>query len=316
MSLPLSLLSFHVRYRRPGAALDPIGISVKSYLGLSVAYAAIQAGLFPPSRLDTTVLQLVISAGVVTLTLISPLMLTPPTDTPLTGSAPDDVDDALRAADMRMALAAPLLLLLVPIALLSLVWSLLYALVLRLVGGMKHATPDAPNAPHASPVPIAKGGYLGDIVGYFGFLAGAGGPYYAERHEALSSFVWGSNIGCPAVGLLDAKSIEALLTDTDVLKHAHPAVPLLTWPLHTSRMSLAPNFILSGSFAVQRRALYLSLIPTDPSDGTFVQAAAAMKGEMLRWATLDAEELASSPLTDLVSLAITAFSGIIWGLFF
>ena len=309
VSLPLSLLSFHVRYRRPGAALDPIGISVKSYLGLSVAYAAIQAGLFPPSRLDTTVLQLVISAGVVTLTLISPLMLTPPTDTPLTGSAPDDVDDALRAADMRMALAAPLLLLLVPIALLSLVWSLLYALVLRLVGGVKHATPDAPNAPHASPVPIAKGGYLGDTVGYFGFLAGAGGPYYAERHEALSSFVWGSNIGCPAVGLLDAKSIEALLTDTDVLKHAHPAVPLLKWPLYTSRMSLAPNFILSGSFAVQRRALYLSLIPTDPSDGTFVQAAAAMKGEMLRWATLDAEELASSPLTDLVSLAITAFSG-------
>ena len=307
--LPLAQLGFHMRHRRAGAAIDFIGASCAAYLGLSFAYVAIQLGLWPSSLVPPAV-QLIISAGVLLLTLVMPLLLTAPTDTSLAGGTPDDVDDTIRAIDMRAnALALPLVALLVPILLLSILTNLLHAALVRLVGACVAATPDAPDAPHASPVPLDEGGYLGDLLGYFGFLGGVGGEYYKKRREALASFVWGGNIGCPVVSCLDAKSVEALLNDTDVMKHAHPAVPLLRWPLHTSRMSLVPNFVLSGSFAVKRRAFYLSLVPTDPSDAAFVQAAAAMKEEMRRWATLDAEELAESPLADLVSLAITTFSG-------
>ena len=109
------------------------------------------------------------------------------------------------------------------------------------------------------------GNYLGDIFGYFKFLANGGPNFLGKQSQLIGKTVFSKNIGRPVVVCIDHLSAEAVFANVDNLTQDHMI------NLVCSRQS-KPIFTTHGPEAQNARKFIISLLPQDETEDKFQDA--------------------------------------------
>ena len=144
--------------------------------------------------------------------------------------------------------------------------------------------------------------YLGDIIGYFKYLARGGPNSLGKQSKLIGKTVFSTNIGTPVVVCCDHQSAEALFADVDNLTQAHFI------NLVSTRQS-KPIFTTNGIQAQNARKFILSLLPPDKNTDNFQFAMENISLKMKEWTKLSETELNKLSLEKAVGELIYNFAG-------
>ena len=151
------------------------------------------------------------------------------------------------------------------------------------------------------PVPSADN-YLGDIIGYFKYVARGGPNSLGKQSKLIGKTVFSTNIGAPVVVCSDHQSAEALFADVDNLTQSHFI------NLVSTRQS-KPIFTTNGIKAQNARKFILSLIPPDENTDNFRFAMENISLKLKEWTKLSETELNKLSLEEAVGELIYNFAG-------
>ena len=158
-----------------------------------------------------------------------------------------------------------------------------------------------PTLPSILPVP-SVGNYLGDIFGYFTYLAKGGPNSLGIRSQSIGKSVFSINVGTPVVVCGDHQSAEVLFANVDNLTQAHVI------NLSCTRQS-KPIFITHGLDAKNARQLIVSLLPQDESKENFQAAMKSISLMMDGWAKLSETKLHKMSVEKAVGDLVYNFAG-------
>ncbi|MFL2765715.1 MAG: hypothetical protein ACJ0DF_06460, partial [Paracoccaceae bacterium] len=158
-----------------------------------------------------------------------------------------------------------------------------------------------PSLPSILPVP-SVGNYLGDIFGYFTYLAKGGPNSLGKRSQLIGKSVFSINVGTPVVVCGDHQSAEVLFANVDNLTQAHVI------NLSCTRQS-KPIFITHGLEARNARQLIVSLLPPDESKENFQAAMKSIVLMMDGWAELSETKLHKMSVEEAVGDLVCNFAG-------
>ena len=155
--------------------------------------------------------------------------------------------------------------------------------------------------PSILPVP-SVGNYLGDIFGYFTYLAKGGPNSLGKRSQLIGKSVFSINVGTPVVVCGDHQSAEVLFANVDNLTQSHVI------NLSCTRQS-KPIFITHGLEARNARQLIVSLLPPDDSKENFQAAIKSIVLMMDGWAELSETKLHKMSVEEAVGDLVCNFAG-------
>ncbi len=151
------------------------------------------------------------------------------------------------------------------------------------------------------PVPSADN-YLGDIIGYFKYVARGGPNSLGKQSKLIGKTVFSTNIGAPVVVCSDHQSAEALFADVDNLTQSHFI------NLVSTRQS-KPIFTTNGIQSQNARKFILSLLPPDENTDNFRFAMENISLKLEEWTKLSETELNKLSLEVAVGELIYNFAG-------
>ena len=146
------------------------------------------------------------------------------------------------------------------------------------------------------------GNYLGDIFGYFKFLANGGPNFLGKQSQLIGKTVFSKNIGRPVVVCIDHLSAEAVFANVDNLTQGHMI------NLVCSRQS-KPIFTTHGPEAQNARKFIISLLPQDETEDKFQDAINSVHLELDRWASLSKTKINKMSLEEAVGDLIFNYAG-------
>lgn len=220
------------------------------------------------------------------------------------------ISDVLKRVALKL-----LYVLLIPMVLLSLFVHVISGAIRRVWVIFVKSKPDfsSPNTsahskvssnqslPSILPVP-SVGNYLGDIFGYFTYLAKGGPNSLGKRSQLIGKSVFSINVGTPVVVCGDHQSAEVLFANVDNLTQAHFI------NLSCTRQS-KPIFITHGLEARNARQLIVSLLPPDESKENFQAAMKSIVLMMDGWAELSESKLHKMSVEEAVGDLVCNFAG-------
>ncbi len=208
-----------------------------------------------------------------------------------------------------------LYLFLIPIVLLNLFIHMLWGLLIRFKSIFIKSKPDAallknvlssevrtkPSINSIQPV-HSIGNYLGDIFGYFKFLANGGPNFLGKQSQLIGKTVFSKNIGRPVVVCIDHLSAEAVFANVDNLTQDHMI------NLVCSRQS-KPIFTTHGPEAQNARKFIISLLPQDETEDKFQDAINSVHLELDGWASFSKTKINKMSLEEAVGDLIFNYAG-------
>jgi hypothetical protein len=228
-------------------------------------------------------------------------------------------------------ITSPLLLLLIPACLISVIVQLLYAVCLRgffHVVGAEITSPEVKGSNKevftADQVECGDGGrndkysalkmdgpMVGDIFGFIDYTVGGWARFWFPKVERHQCPVFAVNAGVPGVACLDRVSAEIMFRNRDVMTDKFCGITRM-YPYKEE--GLVANFFKSGLIARFTRNFFLALIPTSVQDEQFQRGFQVMKATMRTWATLPAEELKNLTMNRVgTQLCVIFASGMLFG---
>ena len=158
-----------------------------------------------------------------------------------------------------------------------------------------------PDIPSILPVP-SVGNYLGDIFGYFTYLAKGGPNSLGKRSQLIGKSVFSTNVGTPVVVCGDHQSAEVLFANVDNLTQAHVINLVCT------RQS-KPIFTTHGLEARNARQLIASLLPADEATDNFRGSMESVRLILDGWAALSKNKLHQMSVEEAVGDLVYNFAG-------
>ncbi len=157
-----------------------------------------------------------------------------------------------------------------------------------------------PTIPSILPVP-SFGKYLGDIFGYFSYLAKGGPNSLGKQSQLIGKTVFSTNVGTPVVVCGDHLSAEVLFANVDNLTQAH-CINLVS-----TRQS-KPIFTTHGLEAQKARQFIVSLLPANENTDNFRDAMETVCLKMDGWAALSKTKLHQMSLEEAVGELVYNFA--------
>eukprot|EP01038_Epipyxis_sp_PR26KG_P012242 gene12242-16407_t len=284
-------------------------ISVVLYALLSATKASFTlVALITKRHLPSTLAQFIDGIWLLA-ALPAPFLMPPPPDPKFA----DKVEAAKTKAFYAGAHATPLILLLVPVVVISVMIDIVVAICKRIYGKLYNPTPSPGKYSQASISPTREeesgirrcplrcnGEYVGDIFGYISILTG-GLHGFGKLIERVGTTVFGVNYGTAMVACFDVSSVDYIFKPYDETNYGYEDY-LVNFSMFTTMV------VQKGKDIFDTRGVILSLLPKSSNDESFKTSMECVRNELRQMVHLDEYDLQSTPLDEYASRLIHAFA--------